>query len=258
MRTSRRPGETKPAARSFSATFNGALGVPPLTASATLANPSLPFRVSTDIETAVFDLVRNVRAAFLAPDSSGMNEIEGAQARYVLALGFVADAMAQLGAGSTVEQMLGELALAIDGLGRGESHPIFTLASNPRGGRALDRADIWRMRAVAVAGVNAFVQSGIQVKEAAKDAARDYPGLARLKRPGTDLAGSLKSWRNEIDRIAEQNPSVAIEVDRLARWLSSFTGDNAASRRAGNSLLRQAELRAASLLMRRGKTNPPA
>ena len=123
--------------------------------------------------------------------------------RYAAALSHVENFLGQTGAAQKVSRKFGGLAIILLDLARGVIHPILR-TPHPVSTRPEDREDIWVLRALAAVGVDCLSRAMAQSK-AATEAARKYPKLSRLLRPGTQLDSCLLNWRSSLKKRTAKN-----------------------------------------------------
>jgi hypothetical protein len=146
-------------------------------------------------------LTHNLRNSFRIPSKSGIDDTITLQARYVVALGNVAEFLGRGGAGEDVAQKFIELAGALDNLRNGVVAEVLSPTSFG-GGRGPDGTVAWSYRFDVVIGLECILRSGKKNtnKEAAEHIARKYPAFDRLKRdPSDTLSTSVLSWRRQIN-----------------------------------------------------------
>ena len=120
------------------------------------------------------------------------------QARYVVALGHVAEFLRASGASEEIVLKFIGLAGAIDQLRKGSVADV--VRPTPAGGRGPDGIVAWSLRHEVVIGLECILRSQkLDGTAGAKHIARKYPIFNRLKRnPDDKLATAILSWRRRI------------------------------------------------------------
>jgi hypothetical protein len=137
------------------------------------------------------------------------------------------------------------------GLRNGEQNPI--LKPQKFDNRPPARGDVWVIRARAVGAVDLWHCSGQSLKEAAKEAADEAPGLKRLLEDKAGLKSSLLSWRRKLR--AGELADVAPAAHALYEARTLYIAGNAKKfhrdklRKAGLDFLRDAERAALDLAL---------
>jgi hypothetical protein len=160
------------------------------------------------------------------------------------------------GSPGQVAERLELLACAISDLKDGITHPILEAAKYS--GRPLDRSDIWAARGMAAAGLEFLNKSGETLEVAANTAAKTFPQLARLVRPGrtVTLQSSIVGWRDAIERSIrekKEHPAGALykeTVEQAEAILPVLVNGHPTSidyRKRGLAFLRDAEVQACRL-----------
>ena len=144
--------------------------------------------------------LRDIFNEFHDPTIDPAVELRG---RYAAALSHVENFLGQTGAAQKVSRKFGGLAIILLDLARGVIHPILR-TPHPVSTRPEDREDIWVLRALAAVGVDCLSRAMAQSK-AATEAARKYPKLSRLLRPGTQLDSCLLNWRSSLKKRTAKN-----------------------------------------------------
>jgi hypothetical protein len=139
------------------------------------------------------------------------------QARYVAALGGVAQFLARSGADEGVCRRMLELASAIDNLRNGTVADVLRPTSFG-GGRGPDSIATWSYRGDVVMGLEFLRRSGKSLPDAAEYIEKRYPILNKLKRDaGDSLKEAILAWRKSIN-----GGKAPISKDALATQESLF------------------------------------
>ena len=139
------------------------------------------------------------------------------QARYVSALGGVAQFLARSGGHEGICRRMLELASAIDNLRNGTVADVLRPTSFG-GGRGPDSTATWSYRADVVNGLELLRRSGKSLPDAAAYIEKRYPILNRLKRDaGDSLKEAILAWRKSIN-----SGKTPISKDALAAQKSLF------------------------------------
>jgi hypothetical protein len=214
-----------------------------------------PEQPPSQLDKEVASLVVELQKSFRTPSSDDADPIAELQDRRVCALMRVAKFLKTIRAGNDVAKEFADLAAALNQLPSGIIHP--TLMSGRLSGRRVDRSDVWRLRVLTACGLECLMRSGVRTRSlAARYAAKKFPDLRNLLRPGTTLESSLLSWHNAVlkGKITEPVASGS------AREFCKFIEENAAQftpkrlKVAGDRYLRSAVRQASELLFVRIKT----
>jgi len=119
--------------------------------------------------------------AALAKFGDGSGRVEGRREYYVFVLRAVAEHISRVrppGYKAHIKQLY-ELALALEDLDRGIVDPLLK-PSPVRGKKPANASSVWERRGRIALGVEALISTGINRKQAAKKAARDFPAIRKL------------------------------------------------------------------------------
>lgn len=206
---------------------------------------------------ALLTLAADLTALYSAPGGGTKSET---RARYAAALTRITAFVERLNVPVEAFMNLEALARLFGDLERGTVSPLFQ-DDDKRGGRRLDPAELWRIRADAALGFQCLLSASGGVGQAntkaatARQVSKEYKSLSRLLRSGSTIAICLPNWHallaSDEARLSrgEQTkiPADAVASFKAQRAVIAAGVLRGGAKALGERLLKQANAQAALL-----------
>ncbi len=197
----------------------------------------------------LFAFGESLRTIFRSPDAKNNPPVIQERLRCIAGLVEVARFLDSAGVGRDIANHFAKLAANLDDLERGIPHPLLTATTLP--GSPSDSTEIWEIRGQTVIGLECYIRSGLSIPNSAKIISRKYPDLRNICQRGSELAGSLVSWRKAfLKKDTDDNRSFAFYgfAANHQEAIASIERLSASERKqAGDRLLERAVDRAGKL-----------